>query len=322
VKEKNGCGEATHRSTIAYCEHIVVGFLAGRARYVVRMDSTLDELRRSWNHATRNHNAHKGDQAKFLREGGDTLFDEELALLGELAGKSVVHLQCNAGQDSLCLARRGAHVTGVDLADEAIAFARSLSAASGIAAHFVEGDVVQWCMTTEARFDIAFTSYGTTGWLPDLDAWARGVARILRPGGMLVYVEFHPLRWSFDDTLGLTKDDYFETRPFRDPVGDYVLESGAALGVVKPSESLPNETPATSWQHGLGEIVTAICRAGLVLECLEEFPHSNGSRPFACAVLGEDRRYRFPEGKPRFPLMFGLRARKPRADHSEQIDAG
>lgn len=275
------------------------------------MDSTLDQLRRSWNHATRNHNAHKGDQAQFLREGGDTLFSEELALLGDLAGKRVVHLQCNAGQDTLCLARRGAEITGVDLSDEAVRFAQQLSEGSGIAARFIEAEVVGWLTHTEERFDVAFTSYGTTGWLQDLDAWARGVARVLKPGGVLVYVEFHPLRWSFDDALGLTKDDYFETRPFLDPVGDYVLESGAALGVVAPGETVPNETPATSWQHGLGQIVSAVCRAGLLLECLEEFPHSNGSRPFACAVLGEDRRYRFPEGKPRFPLMFGLRARKP-----------
>lgn len=275
------------------------------------MDTTLDNLRRSWNHATRNHNAHKGDQARFLREGGDTLFEEELALLGDMRGKQLVHLQCNAGQDTLCLARRGAVATGVDLSDEAVRFARQLSEGSGLAARFIEAEVVGWLTHTEERFDVAFTSYGTTGWLPDLDAWARGVARVLKPGGMLVYMEFHPLRWSFDDALGLTKDDYFETRPFTDPVGDYVMESGAALGVVEAGESVVNETPATSWQHGLGQIVSAVCRAGLVLECLEEFPHSNGSRPFACAVLGEDRRYRFPEGKPRFPLMFGLRARKP-----------
>ncbi len=275
------------------------------------MDDELDSLRRSWNHATRNHNAHKGDQARWLREGGDTLFDEELVLLGELADKRVVHLQCNAGQDSLCLARRGARVTGVDLSDEAIAFARRLSDESGIPARFVGAELVSWLASTDERFEVAFTSYGTTGWLPDLDAWARGVTRVLEPGGVLVYVEFHPLRWSFDDELRLTKDDYFAKGPYRDPVGDYVLESGAGLGVVAPAQSVPNSIPATSWQHGLGEIVTAIARAGLVIERLDEHPHSNGSRPYERTVLGTDRRYRFPTGVPRFPLMFGLRARKP-----------
>lgn len=274
----------------------------------------LDAKRRSWNHATRNHNAHKGDQAAFLRGGGDTLFSEELGLLGALAGKRLAHLQCNAGQDSLCLARRGAEVTGIDLSDEAIAFARGLSEATGLSATFVEADVVAWMASTGARFDVAFTSYGTTGWLPDLDAWARGVARILVPGGALVYVEFHPLRWSFDDDLRATKDDYFAEGTFRAPVGDYVLESGAGLGASTPGPSVPNEVVAPSWQHGLGSIVTAIAGAGLVLERLDEYPHSNGSRPYASAVLGPDRRYRFPEGVARFPLMFGLRARKPARD--------
>jgi SAM-dependent methyltransferase len=282
------------------------------------MDDTLEATRRSWNHATRNHNAHKGDQARALREGAELLFSEELALLGELEGKRLVHLQCNAGQDSLCLARRGAIVTGVDLSDEAITFARALSRESGIEARFVEAEVCAWMASTDERFEIAFTSYGTTGWLRDLDAWARGVARVLEPGGVLVYQEFHPLRWSFGpisagaDMLALTKDDYFADGPFREPVGDYVLESGAGLGVTSEAASVPNEHVATSWQHGLGQIVTALAQAGLVIERLEEQPHSNGNRPFACMVLGDDRRWRFPEGVARIPLMFGVRARKPR----------
>src|SRR5688572_30287855 len=87
------------------------------------MDERKETTRRSWNRATRNHNSHKGDQAAFLRGGGDVLFPEELELLGDLAGQRLVHLQCNAGQDTLCLARRGAVATGVDLSDEAIRFA-------------------------------------------------------------------------------------------------------------------------------------------------------------------------------------------------------
>ena len=129
-----------------------------------------DDTRRSWNLATRNHNAHKGDQAAWLARGGDTLFDEELGLLAPLDGRRLVHLQCNAGQDTLCLARRGADTVGVDFSDEAIDFARRLSADSGIPATFEQAEVVAWMHSTERRFDLAFTSYGTTGWLPDLGA--------------------------------------------------------------------------------------------------------------------------------------------------------
>src|SRR5947199_4081052 len=106
--------------------------------------SDLDNTRASWDIATRNHNAHKGDQAAFLRSGRETLFPEELELLGALAGKRLVHLQCNAGQDTLSLARRGATTTGVDFSSEAVRFARSLSASTGIPAHFIESEIVSW----------------------------------------------------------------------------------------------------------------------------------------------------------------------------------
>jgi SAM-dependent methyltransferase len=268
------------------------------------------DTRQSWNIATRNHNAHKGDQARFFREGGDVLFPEELELIGTLEGRDVVHLQCNSGQDTLGLARRGAMVTGVDLSDEAIAFARRLSADSGIAASFVEAEVVGWLASTSERFDIVFTSYGATGWLPDLDAWAQGVARVLRPGGKFVYMEFHPLVWSLGEEGGLTGDDYFAPEPFCEPVGDYVALSGAGLGAEILGETVPNTVPAMSWQHGVGDIVTALCGAGLVLESLREYPYSNGFRKSPSWVAQPGRRYVLPEGVARVPLMFGIAARK------------
>src|SRR5437016_320404 len=100
-----------------------------------------EENRRAWNVATEAHNSHKHDQAAFFRAGGSTLFPEELELLGDVAGQTLVHLQCNAGQDTLSLARRGAIVTGVDISDTAIDFARQLSADSGIPASFERADV-------------------------------------------------------------------------------------------------------------------------------------------------------------------------------------
>lgn len=268
-----------------------------------------DANRRSWNAATRNHNAHKGDQAATLRGGTELLFPEELALLGDLSGKRVAHLQCNAGQDTLCLARHGAAVTGIDLSDEAIAFARQLSRDSGLAATFVESEIVRYLETTDDRFDIAFSSYGTIGWLPDLDAWARGVRRILAPGGRLVLVEFHPLVWAFDADLRLTGDDYFTPEPFVSPVGDYVESSGAALGAVTQGKAVRNEVPATSYQYGLGRTIGAIAGAGLSLETVVEYPHSNGCKVIPGLVPGEDRRYVWPPGTARLPLMFGLVAR-------------
>lgn len=273
-----------------------------------------DSTRRSWNVATRNHNVHKGDQARFLREGGEVLFPEELALLGALDDKRLVHLQCNAGQDSLCLARRGARVTGVDLSDEAIAFARQLSADAEIAADFVQAEVVGWMEETSARFDVAFASYGATGWLPDVEAWARGVARILAPGGALVYVEFHPIVWSLDETLRPTRDDYFAESAFVEPVGDYVAESQAGLalgGRIDATRTTENDIPAWSWQHGLGKVLDAVARAGLSIERVREYPHANGCRLNPSLVAGPNRTWVWPEGVARLPLMYGLRATRP-----------
>lgn len=271
----------------------------------------LDATRRSWNAATRNHNAHKGDQAAFFRDGGDVLFPEEVGLLGDLRGLDVVHLQCNAGQDTLGLARRGADVVGVDLSDEAVAFARGLSEASGIPARFENAEVVAWMHTTDARFDVAFSSYGAAGWLPDLGAWARGVARVLKPGGRFVYVEFHPAVWSVGADLRLSGDDYFAAGPFCEPVGDYVAASGEGLGAVVRGETVPNEVPAQCWQHGVGDVVTALAEADLRVEALREWPHANGCKVNPALVPAEGRRWVWPPGAARVPLMFGVVARKP-----------
>lgn len=271
-----------------------------------------ENTRRSWNVATRNHNAHKGDQAARLRAGHDVLFDEELALLGPLEGRRLVHLQCNSGQDSLCLARRGAHVTGVDFSDEAIAFARALSDHSEIPAQFEHAEVVQWLHETPSRFELAFCSYGAVGWLPDLRAWARGVARVLEPGGRFVYVEFHPLVWSIGPEFRLDRDDYFAREPFVEPVGDYVAGSGTALAAEHDDAAAgTNDIPATSWQWTLADILEACLAAGLELEHVHEYAHANGCRvhPGLEAEPGT-RRWRWPAGVARVPLMFGLAARR------------
>ncbi len=273
--------------------------------------SDLDDTRQSWNIATKNHNAHKGDQAAFIRSGKDTLFQEELELLGPLEGRRLVHLQCNAGQDTLCLARRGARATGVDLSDEAVRFARRLSADTGIEASFVEGDVATWMRETSARFELAFSSYGAAGWLPGLDAWASGIYRVLTPGGRFVYVEFHPLVWSLGPDLRLTGDDYFAKTPFVEPVGDYVAESGEGLGVVTKGATEPNTVPAPSWQHTLADVVSALLRAGLHLETLREYPYANGCKLNPSLVMDDQRRWTWPEGTAKVPLMFAVAARRP-----------
>jgi SAM-dependent methyltransferase len=277
--------------------------------------SSTNTTRASWDVATRNHNAHKGDQAAALRAGAEILFPEELELLGPLADRSLVHLQCNAGQDTLCLARRAARVVGVDFSEVAVTFARELSRDAGIPARFELAEVVEWMHATDGRFDVAFSSYGVVGWLPDLAAWAEGVARVLVPGGRFVYVDFHPVVWSIGDSFKVDRDDYFARDPFVDPVGDYVAASGDALGAIDAAPAaLPNPVAAQSWQYGLAQTIDALVTSGLRLTTLREYPYANGCRVHAGLVRdeGDARRWVWPPGIARTPLMFGLVVERPR----------
>jgi SAM-dependent methyltransferase len=274
--------------------------------------------RQSWNLATQAHNSHKGDQARFLREGGSTLFPEELELLGEVRGARIVHLQCNAGQDTISLASLGADVTGVDISDEAIGFAQRLSKDSGIGATFVRSDVYDWLDVASAaaeRFDIAFCSYGTLIWLSDIERWAKGVAGLLKPGGFFAIVEFHPVAQMFNERMQLDWP-YFSGDPVSDGhgVGDYVAFAGEGLvpwGFEEGVQEFENLEAAVEFTRGVSEIVTALLGAGLVLEVFREYPYSNGAKRYENAEVDTARRYYTPPGVPHIPQMYALRMRKP-----------
>jgi SAM-dependent methyltransferase len=283
------------------------------------MQKDLHEAnRRAWNEATTAHNSHKVDQAGFLRSGGSTLFPEELELLGNITGLSLVHLQCNAGQDTLSLAHHGATVTGVDISDEAIAFATALAQDSGIPATFERADVYEWLERAaqgSQRYDITFSSYGAIFWLSDIRAWARGIGAILKPGGRFVLVEFHPFAMTLDDSWNLAFD-YFgagQPRTFADGIGDYVADSGAALapsGYLEGVKDFKNPHPTYQFSWGIGDIVTALIEAGLAITVLREYPYANGCQQFDGMREIEGQRMIPPEDMPNVPLMYGIAARK------------
>ncbi|WP_323120498.1 class I SAM-dependent methyltransferase [Burkholderia alba] len=282
------------------------------------MNSSFHESNRlSWNAATVAHNSHKGDQAAFFRAGGSTLFPEERELLGDVAGRRLVHLQCNAGQDSLSLARLGADVTGVDISDEAIGFARRLSADAALPARFERADVLDWMPEAAARgerFDRVFTSYGALCWLSDLHAWARGVAGLLAPGGRFAMVEFHPFALYFD-AHWKPHYDYFKHEPTREAqgVGDYVADSGTGLGAQHDHpgvENFVNPHPSYEFMWGIGDVVNALVSAGLTIECLNEYPYSNGWKGFDDMRELDGHRMAPPDYLPRLPLMYGIAAHR------------
>jgi SAM-dependent methyltransferase len=279
--------------------------------------SLHEQNRRSWNNATVAHNSHRGDQAAFFRAGGSKVFPEELELLGDLRGLQVVHLQCNAGQDTLSLAQYGAEVTGVDISDTAIEFARQLSTHSGVPATFVRADVYDWLQEAAAageQFDIAFSSYGALCWLSDVDAWAEGVTKILKPGGRVVIVEFHPVASIFDEDLKMGWNYDNNREPFREEegIGDYVADTGdMSSGYETGVENFRNPEHVYEWAWGIGDVVTALIHAGLELTVLREWTYMNGWKRYHEMKQLPGRRWTLPDGMPNMPLMYGLAARKP-----------
>ena len=275
-----------------------------------------EQNRASWNAAVPAHNRHKGDQAAFLRDGGSTLFPDELALLGPLDGLRIAHVMCNCGQDTLSLAARGAKVTGVDISEVAIAFGERLSADSGIAARFVRSDVLDWLATTDERFDVVFASYGAFGWIGDLDTLVAGIRRVLEPGGRLVYVEFHPIAFMFDPEL-VPFDVYASGgQPIIEPgVSDYVQRAGPGLLHGAPDAKIdetPFENPhvAHGFAWGIADVVGAVLRSGMRLTRLTELDYSNGWKPYRDMTALPGRRWALPPGKVRFPLMYTLEAER------------
>lgn len=277
-----------------------------------------EENRLSWNAATEAHNTHKKDQAGFLRDRGHTLFPEELELLGDLHGKRLVHLQCNAGQDTLSLAKFGAIVTGVDISDTAIDFAWNLSKDSGIPATFLRTDVYDWldqAVETGEEYDIVFSSYGAICWLSDLHRWADRIGKILSPGGKLVLMEFHPFASIFEDDWSI-KYDYFtagKAMNWGDGIGDYVALSGSALspmGHLEGIKDFVNPNPCHEWVWTIGDILESVIAAGLTIKTFKEYPYSNGAKLMNDMVEKPGRRMYPPVYLPALPLMYGLLAVK------------
>lgn len=278
-----------------------------------------EQNRRSWNAATRAHNSHKRDQAAFFRDGGSTLWPDELDLLGDLRGKRLLHLLCNSGQDTLSMARLGAVATGVDISDEAIAFATSLSADSGIPAEFVRSDVYDWlerdAASADEPFELAFSSYGAFPWIPDLARLARGVYDALAAGGRWVSIEFHPAAMMFDEQWRVRYPYGTGSAPLEwaSGVGDYVAESGDGLtpsGYDAGVERFVNPHPCHEFYWGTGQVVQALVDAGFAIERLVEYPYANGFRQGEGMRELEGRRYAPPEGWPTMPLMLGWSALK------------
>jgi len=277
-----------------------------------------EQNRLSWNAVVGAHDSHRANLPEFLRDGGSTLFPEEVGLLGDVRGKTLLHLQCNSGGDSISLAGLGARVTGVDISDDAVTSARKLARQVGARVRFERADLYDWLREAShegRRFDAVFASYGVVCWLPDLVAWAGSIERILEPSACFVLVDFHPVADIFDEHGNHARDYPAGGEPMylQEGVGDYVAASGGSLtpsGYLEGATGFLNSEGANLFRWGLGEVVTALAEAGLRITALHEYPYTNGERCFAGMRELPGRRLAPPENVPAIPLMYGIRAER------------
>jgi SAM-dependent methyltransferase len=271
-----------------------------------------------WDGVVPIHQASRGyDREGFLR-GEKALCPVELAELGpRVPGKTLLHLQCHFGMDTLNWARLGARVTGLDFSGPAIEAARQLAKDSGVPGEFVQSNVYEAVQTLGgATFDVVYTGIGALNWLPDIASWARVASACVEPGGLLYIYEGHPMLWALDDL----RDDgalvvqlpYFET-------AEPVIGDAETTYVDGPKLT---QRRNYEWNHGLGEIVSALIAAGLRIELLHEHREVpwralRSMEPVGPGKTGADGRYqsnrmwRLPEKQRELvPLMYSLLATK------------
>lgn len=262
----------------------------------------LDANRRHWDDLAAVHVDAEFYDVPSVVDGASSLRAVEREELSDLfedwaAGRRtrVAHLQCHVGLDTVSLAREGADVVGLDFSAESVARAREIAERAGVDARFVESDVYDAPQALDGRFDLVFCSYGVLCWLPDVREWAGVVAALLRPGGTLYLVDYHP----FTDALG-----WEDCRPAYDYFADEPAEFDEDGSYADEDASL-DHTRSYLWVHPVGEVVTALVDAGLELEFLHEFPHAYFRR-FADMEADDDGRYRLPDVD--LPQLYSVRA--------------
>ena len=264
------------------------------------MENYIEINKALWDEKTKHHVTsafYNMDSGGFLN-GSSSLNAVELNLLGDVRGKSVLHLQCHFGQDSLSLARMGAKVTGVDFSGAAIEKAREFNEQLGLDASFVCCDIYSLPDQLSGQFDIVYTSYGTIGWLPDMQRWAQIVAHYLRPGGRFVFVEFHPVVWMFNYEFTGVGYSYFNR--------EAIVETATTTYADRSVEINQQEI---GWNHDLAEVLQSLIDAGLRINSFAEYDYS----PYNCfrnMIETEPGKFQVEAIAGKIPMLYSLVAGK------------
>jgi SAM-dependent methyltransferase len=263
------------------------------------MKNSIEINRKYWDARTPSHLTSDFYDVNAFKNGANSLSVIELEGLPDVAGKSLLHLQCHFGQDTLNWARLGAKVTGIDLCGAAITEAGRLRDEMGLEAEFIQSDVYDLPSQLGGQFDIVFTSYGSLCWLPDLNRWADVADHFLRPGGTVLIAEFHPLIYMLDWKTGGIAYPYFNRGPIHEVTqGGYVDQQGSA------------EYEEVFWLHPLSDVVTPMVGRGWKLEQFREYDFS----PWPCfenLQKRADREYIYDVNDVTIPLVYSLKFQKP-----------
>lgn len=258
----------------------------------------LEVNRKLWNEKTPIHvTSDFYDNDSFIA-GKTTLKEVEIGLLGDIKGKSVLHLQCHFGQDTMSMSRMGAKCTGVDFSDVAMDKAKELNDRLRLDATFICSDVYKLPEVLDEKFDIVFTTYGVLGWLPDMTRWANVVSHFLKPGGKLVLVELHPAVWMFDNAFTYVQYPYFNKEAIVETLQGTYADRSADI-----------ELQEIGWNHPLSEVMQALINAGVEIRIFNEYDYSTQNCFANMVEVAPDRFYlKGMEGK--LPLMYAVVAEK------------
>lgn len=249
-----------------------------------------------WNKRTSIHKNSDFYDLEGFRKGKNVLNEIELKELGDVSGKSMLHLQCHFGLDSLSWSRLGAKVTGVDFSDKAIEIAAELNEELRFDTRFICSNIYDLKQKLDQQFDIVFTSYGTIGWLPDLDRWANIIRHFLKPGGTFYIAEFHPVIWMFDDDFSKLTYSYFNSGVIEiEQEGTYANKNAK----LKQKEY--------SWNHSIGSVVNALIKHGLSIQSLNEFNYS----PYDCfsnTIKNEEDNFFIKGYEGVLPMVYSIKA--------------
>jgi SAM-dependent methyltransferase len=275
------------------------------------VDESLALNRASWDERAAAHAASPDYAVQRFVEDPTFLSDVvrfDLPRLGDVAGLRGVHLQCHIGTDTLSLARLGAAMTGLDFSSASLAQARRLAERAGPPVEFVEGTVDDAVHLLGAeQFDLVFTGIGALCWLPRIADWAATVRTLLRPGGRLFLREGHPMLWALADSRpdGLLVVEH----PYREQDEPLVWDEP---GTYVQTEHEFSTTVTHEWNHGLGEIVTALLDQGLALTMLVEHDSVPWDALPGMMVRLPGGEYRLADRPERLPHSYTLQAARPR----------